>query len=83
MDDLPAPLRPIRPTRSPASSEKSAWSSKATWPKASCALRSVISAMESAIIPCGVAIPVYRARLRLAIVIWIVGLPTKKARWNC
>ena len=36
-DDLPVPLRPIRPTRSPASSEKSVWSSSATWPNASCA----------------------------------------------
>ena len=44
-EDLPAPLRPIRPTRSPASSEKSAWSSRATWPKASCALRRVMSAI--------------------------------------
>ena len=34
-EDLPAPLRPIRPTRSPASREKVAWSSKATCPKAS------------------------------------------------
>lgn len=33
--NLPAPLRPIRPTRSPVSREKVAWSSKATCPKAS------------------------------------------------
>ena len=46
-EDLPAPLRPIRPTRSPASSEKSAWSSRATWPKASWASASVIRAMGS------------------------------------
>src|SRR4051812_28548933 len=45
-DDLPAPLRPIRPTRSPSCREKSAWSSNAKWPKASWASASVIRAMN-------------------------------------
>jgi len=33
-EDLPLPLRPIRATRSPGSSWNSAWSRRATWPKA-------------------------------------------------
>ena len=44
-DDLPAPLRPIRPTRSPASSESAAPSSRATWPNARCAPESERTAM--------------------------------------
>ena len=45
-EDLPAPLRPIRPTRSAPSREKSVWSNKATWPNASCAFNSVMSAIR-------------------------------------
>src|SRR5436190_18031144 len=45
-DDLPAPLRPIRPSRSPASSESAAPSSRATWPKARCAPESERTAMR-------------------------------------
>src|SRR4051812_40941671 len=46
-DDLPAPLRPMRPSRSPASSESAAWSSSATWPKARCAPESERTAMRN------------------------------------
>src|SRR6478736_602953 len=44
-DDLPAPLRPIRPSRSPDSSENAALSSRATWPKARWALERERTAM--------------------------------------
>src|SRR5678815_6130944 len=44
-DDLPVPLRPIRPTRSPASSDSAAPSSRATWPKARWALERERTAM--------------------------------------
>ena len=39
------PLRPIKPTRSPASKEKAVFASKSTWPKASFASVSTIKAM--------------------------------------
>src|SRR6186997_1935043 len=45
-DDLPVPLRPIRPMRSPASSDSDAPSSRATWPKARWALERERTAME-------------------------------------
>src|SRR5436189_3893795 len=44
-DDLPVPLRPIRPTRSPTSSDSDAPSSRATWPKARWALERERTAM--------------------------------------
>src|SRR5580765_897200 len=47
IDDLPAPLRPIRPRRSPVSSENAALSSRATWPKARWALERESTAMGS------------------------------------
>ena len=45
-DDLPVPLRPINPTRSPISIENSVLSSKATCPKANCAFDSEITAIN-------------------------------------
>src|SRR5436190_12736888 len=45
-DDLPVPLRPIRPTRSPDSNDSDAPSSKATWPKARWALERERTAMR-------------------------------------
>src|SRR6218665_2087582 len=44
-EDLPVPLRPISPTRSPVSREKLAPSSRATWPKARWALEMERTAM--------------------------------------
>ena len=50
--------RPITPTRSPVSREKSAWSSSATWPNARCADDREITAMMNP--DCG---PVHSGRI--------------------
>ena len=54
-EDLPVPLRPISPMRSPDSSEKAARSSSGRSPKASCPLVSVSSGMGGALysVNCG------------------------------
>ena len=46
-EDLPVPLRPIKPTRSPDSSEKAVFARRSTWPKASFASVSTIKAMST------------------------------------